>query len=288
MLRTGVLEVAVVPDLGAKVVSLRNCVSGREWMWHPPGPLRLFRNFPGDDFAAGTLVGWDECLPTVAPCVWKGRDLPDHGEVWAVPWTVDESAWHRGEVSTSLDLPVSPLRFERTIRASGATVYAGYRLTNKTGDRMEYHWAMHPLLAIEDGDRVELPDEARGAARAAGWPDDPDFGGRRPAAAKVYTPPLRIGRASVRNSRTGDGLVLEWDPAENGTLGLWLTRGGWHGYHHLALEPTCGSDDSLAACVRGGGRFGQLAGGGTNEWSVTIRVEPASPTTARYAGGGST
>src|SRR5512135_2538946 len=85
-LRNDLLELTAVPELGAKIIALKNLRTGREWMYRPPGGLRLFRNRPGDDFAASTLVGWDECLPTIAPCVWNARTLPDHGEVWSVAW----------------------------------------------------------------------------------------------------------------------------------------------------------------------------------------------------------
>ena len=44
------VELAVVPELGAKIISLKDLRTGREWMWHPPGGLKLFRNLPGDDF----------------------------------------------------------------------------------------------------------------------------------------------------------------------------------------------------------------------------------------------
>src|SRR5271168_3795782 len=87
------VEVATVPELGAKIISLRNLKTGREWLWHPPGGLRLFRNRLGDDFSQSPLVGVDECLPTIAPCLWQGRKLPDHGELWRASWSVDDDAW---------------------------------------------------------------------------------------------------------------------------------------------------------------------------------------------------
>ena len=56
------IEVAVIPELGAKLISLKDLRTGREWMWHPgPAPL-LFRNRPGDDFSKSPLAGADECL----------------------------------------------------------------------------------------------------------------------------------------------------------------------------------------------------------------------------------
>src|ERR1700677_4033036 len=36
-LRNEKVELRVLPELGARVVSLRDLHTGREWMWHPPG-----------------------------------------------------------------------------------------------------------------------------------------------------------------------------------------------------------------------------------------------------------
>jgi len=64
-LRNEAVELALVPALGAKVISLRNLVTGYEWMWHPPTGMKLFRNHVGDDFATSTMTGWDEfCRPS--------------------------------------------------------------------------------------------------------------------------------------------------------------------------------------------------------------------------------
>ena len=79
------------------------------------GGLTLFHNGPGDDFSRSPLVGMDECLPTIEPCVWRGRKLPDHGEVWSSAWDVDEEAWQNGALKTSVRLEISPFDFERTI-----------------------------------------------------------------------------------------------------------------------------------------------------------------------------
>ncbi len=111
VLNTEEVELAVVPELGAKIISLKNLRTGREWMWHPPGGLKLFRNHPGDAFSKSPLAGADECLPTITPCSWQGRELPDHGEVWNVPWKVDPVALESGILKTSVRLEISPFEF---------------------------------------------------------------------------------------------------------------------------------------------------------------------------------
>ena len=41
VLGNGRVEVGVVPELGAKIISLKNLRSGREWMWHPDPVTRV-------------------------------------------------------------------------------------------------------------------------------------------------------------------------------------------------------------------------------------------------------
>lgn len=272
-LRSESIEVEVAPELGAKVISIKNRRTAREWLYRPPGDLRLFRNRLGDDFAASTLVGWDECLPTVASCTWNGRTLPDHGEAWRVAWQVDEAAWQRSVLSTTVRLGVTGLLFARTIELSDREVQVRYTLTNPGNQAEAFLWAMHPLLAMVAGDRLDLPADVRSQLAGESWIDSLTFGEGQPACAKVFAGPVRDGRAGVANPRTGDRLSFHWDAAENTWLGLWLTRGGWHGHHHLALEPTNGMPDSLAVAADHN-LAGQLPPHGCKSWAVRLCVDP--------------
>lgn len=273
ILRNAAVELALVPTLGAKVISLKNRRSGREWLWHPATGLKLFANEPGDDFSRSTLVGWDECLPTIAPCAWRERALPDHGEAWARPWQLDPVAWEAGTLKTSVQLPVSGLDFCRTLSLDGGRVKAEYRLENPTANAQEFVWAAHPLLAIQEGDRLELTDETRQHLKGEAWLESLGFPVGSAQCAKVYAGPLRQGRAGICNPRTGDRLTFEWNPAECDTLGLWLTRGGWNGHHHLALEPAIGAADSLAVAASQSKRCGLLPPHSTKIWRVQLHLE---------------
>ena len=82
------MEMAVVPKLGCRVISLRNRRTGREWLVRPVGGLET--NEYASSFGSGTQ-GWDEMFPTINVCrypayPWEGTELPDHGEVWSIPW----------------------------------------------------------------------------------------------------------------------------------------------------------------------------------------------------------
>lgn len=273
VLRNQKVEVAVVPELGGKIISLKNLQTGRQWMWHPPGGLKLFRNVPGDDFSQSPLIGVDECLPTIAPCLWQGRQLPDHGELWSAGWRVDDEAWRNGTLSASVRLEISPFDFQRTIQLNDDEVRLGYRLTNRSAAQEHFLWAMHPLLALRPGDRLVLPASTLGLLPNEAWIEELDLAMPAGTCSKLFACPLSEGFAAIHNPTSGERLDLEWSPRENNALGLWLTRGGWHGHHHFAIEPANADADSLAAAAARN-RCGSLAPGGSANWQVRFRLAP--------------
>ncbi|MCO5053903.1 MAG: hypothetical protein M9920_16625 [Verrucomicrobiae bacterium] len=265
------VELAVVPELGARIISLQDLRTGREWLWHPTGGRKLFRNFTGDGFETSPLIGVDECFPTIAPCQHRGRALPDHGELWSAAWTVDSNAWEAGLLRTSASLKISPFDFTRTIELVGNEVQFQYQLTNRSPAQEHFLWAMHPLLRLQSGDRLELPASTRALLNGEPWLDNIGLIGSSGDCAKVFAAPVTEGFAAISNPETGDRLEFEWAPTENNVLGVWLTRGGWHGHEHFALEPTNSNSDILsdaATC----GRCGTLTAGGTSVWRVSLRV----------------
>ena len=177
------VEITVLPELGGRILSLRDRRSGREWMDRPEGQA-LFRNDYGDDFSKGTFAGADECLPTIDACRWEGRDLPDHGECWASAWTLDSTALDEGQIRTTLDLPRSPLCFERTVTLDAPHEKLAYRLTSRSDQPERCLWAFHPLYPLCPGDRLELPGNAPAPECAPG------------ASAKVFYPATE-GRVSL-------------------------------------------------------------------------------------------
>jgi hypothetical protein len=270
-LRNEAIGLALVPALGGKIISLRNLATGYEWMWHPPTGMKLFRNRLGDDFAASTMTGWDECIPTIAPCIWKNRKLPDHGETWSVPWNIDLEAFGRGVLKTSLTFAVSPFYFERSIELRGNEIHLDYKLENLGNEPEEYLWAMHPLLPINDGVELQLTDEAREKLAGEVWINDLMFRTEKPACVKVCAGPLREGSAGVVNISARDRLRFEWNTNINNTLGVWITRGGWNGYHHIALEPTNGAPDALNEAAKAG-RCGVVQPKERQSWQIKLRI----------------
>ena len=289
------IALSIVPELGAKLLSLRNLVTGREWLWRP-GPVdRLFRNERGDAFTSSTLIGADECLPTIAACHVEGWELEDHGEVWSVPWTLDASALADGIVRTTVRLVGAPWVFSRSVRLEGSAVILDYSLTNDAPTSMPFLWSFHPLLTYVPGDRLSLPGEVRDVrietarephARKGeqwSWPV-PQPGvdlaaltlGGEDAYAKFFAGPLSEGYAGINNPLTGDRLDFRWPAASNPFVGVWLTRGGWRGAHHPAIEPTNTPHDSLADALLEPTSRLYIDPGSTRQWRVCMHIGPTS------------
>lgn len=270
-LRNEKVEVAVVPELGAKIVSVKDRRTNREWMWHPPhGPI-LFHNTPGDDFFRSPLVGMDECLPTVEPCLWRGRKLPDHGEVWSAAWHVDEDVWQKGALKTFVRLEISPFNFERTIELDDDEIRLSYQLSNRNPKSEFFLWAMHPLLKLQDGDKLVLPPSTRHLFNGETWVEAIDSAIPTGGCSKLVVCPVSEGRAGVCNQLTGERFEFEWNVSENNGLGLWLTRGGWHGHYHFAIEPTNAGADALAEAVSRKW-CGTVEGNSAVAWQIRLRI----------------
>ena len=217
-LQSACVEVAIVPSLGGKILSLKNRRSGRQWMWRPDGG-RLFASRPGDPFETGTMSGADDCLPTVAACEIAGRPIPDHGEVWSRPCEVE--SLQQNVLQTRLDLSSIPARFERAISLHDHIVRIDYRLENLSDDPHPFLWAFHPLMKIEIGDELAVPvnDVSVEVATLPGvqrgnrwtWPAPmPGINlhrmdlGSQPGYAKMFATSLPSGRADIFNRITGD------------------------------------------------------------------------------------
>jgi len=139
----------------------------------------------------------------------------------------------------------------------------------------EFLWAVHPLVPVFPGDALEFTPEIRQQLAGEPWIDNLDFGASQPACAKRFVGPLREGFAAIGNAQSGDRMAFSWDTKLNKTLSWWLTRGGWNGYHHLALEPANGCPDSLTtACDKQ--RCGVVPARASLSWRVIIQIDPVA------------
>jgi galactose mutarotase-like enzyme len=167
------LKVVVLPRRGAKIASIYAKEPGRELLWQYPGeaypPL-----VPGSAFKPEDSSGFDDMFPTVnaepypfEP--WARRPLPDHGEVWSMPWQLVTPRDEAQDIETrgSLTLEVEgrnfPYRLRKTLSLAGAALRVQYHVENLGSSPFPCLWAAHPLFATRPGMHISLSDANKNA-----------------------------------------------------------------------------------------------------------------------------
>jgi galactose mutarotase-like enzyme len=269
------LSVCIVPSLGAKAISLCNTRTGREWLWRSGKPLGNAGY--GSSFASGDESGWDEMFPCIDACEyplapWQGRAIPDHGEVWSLPWDVHftGSALHCQVEGVQL-----PYLLEKTYSfTSGGTLRMDYSVTNISDGPFSFLWAAHPLLAVHEGmklhvsegmNEIEVSYSEGGRLGIFGdrqpWPLASTLGGSvdlsvtechegRFAEKYYFTGTVKKGYAALSDPVTGESVTFSFPVEQVPYLAVWANYGGFGGHYQLALEPATGRMDHLGEAVR--------------------------------------
>lgn len=283
------LRVGVVASYGARVVSLVDKAGGREWM---TAGGESPNNGEEAVYGAGEAVGWDECFPTVsrwdaAETVW-GRNLRDHGDLWGRPWQIDS------HTATALSTTYSDaqFRFTRTMTLEGPRLVVAYAVENRTDAPLPYLWALHALLAVEAGDRIELGEldsvwsvhmSMKGALQETGTVSWTEPSARLPFALAEVQPPSAdfMGKLYsahrpggwARIGRPGARLAIRWEESIS-HLGIWITYGAWPdtgGHYEVALEPTNAPSDHLGQTIAAGRPA--IPAYDRHDWTVTLTIE---------------
>ena len=306
------VSLVVVPDLGAKVVSLYHRTTGREWLYNDARrPLReAVENAVYEDY---DLSGWDECFPSVGTGLypptppWAGTPLPDHGEIWGRRWSVAVTATR---IRCSIDGASLPYRFTREIEVlGGGRIGWSYWVDNSGDDPIIHGWSAHPLLAIDAGVRIhceavpmhrEFGDGRRVAASeetetAWDWPhasaggQSTDLSVLRPTdgvADKVVLDTPSDGRIQVEDLDRRAWLRFDVPPSDVPFIGVCSNGGSWPvdmPQRWLAIEPTMATTDDLCrSWLRKA--YGEVPAHGRSSWGFRTTVGPTSTDRAVVAG----
>ena len=301
------VRVQVLPEVGSKIISLMYVPGGHEFIFPPPEPEKGYQ-VPGygTQFKDFDNSGFDECIPTVGACRYPGKafqvDLPDHGEVWSVPWEWDAAgeALELRRAGTRL-----PFIFYKTLRLDGPVLRTSYKVENTSPEEIIYIWSSHPLLGIRPGDRVMVPPEVRevfidqshtgrlgGWGDRCSWPVATDKDGRRVdlsvmqppsanVAEKYFTPRLSQGWCALDSPAGGHSMTFRFDPRLVPFVGMWINQGGWpvhsqHKHYCIALEPCNGAPDSLehAVAMKQANMLGPKQ---SASWDVEIELRQGPP-----------
>jgi galactose mutarotase-like enzyme len=294
------IAASFLPELGAKMRSLKSMASGREFLLQPPEHPYRRANY-GASFADYDTSGFDDCCPTVAEClypgdVFAGKKLPDHGDLWSASW---ESTVRDQQLLFEAEGKSLPYRFRKAVRLEANAAILEYEIVNTGAEGFAFLWAAHPLLAVESSCRIVLPREvsrlfvewSRGErlgkfGDTCSWPvavvkggeevDLSELGATNACAAdKLFAARLSNGTCAVRYPQTKEAIVFHFDPRDLPYLGIWICQGGWpspeRGHFTVALEPCTGFPDSLREAMHRGS-CDVLEPGQKKKWLLRIEI----------------
>jgi galactose mutarotase-like enzyme len=307
VLEDDLYQILILPDVGAKMASLVNKTTSREFLWRNPD-----RPYRRPDYAGlyeeYDISGFDECFPNIGAGVhpvypWQGVPLPDHGELWTIPWDWEFSG---GGLHLWVYGVRCPYRFDKWVSRKGEALLLEYRVTNLAPYPFPCLWSAHPLFAVSPGSRILLPEGVRvrtdwSKENRLGpictehpWPMTTDTAGQRVDlsfvtsgqlgfADKLYSTRLTEGWCALHDPATGDFVSFAFSTDEVPYVGVWINQGGWPlvggKCFNVALEPCTGYPDRLDIAVLRN-EFQSVPPRGTLEWSLRLSAGQADDVVA--------
>jgi galactose mutarotase-like enzyme len=158
VLENDYLRVILLPDWGSKIVSIWYKNIDHELLWQNPGKEYIKTGY-GEPFEKGEFSGFDEMFPTISRCSyelgpWKGIELPDHGEVWSIPW---EYGLGGDLVRLWVHGIRFPYRLEKRVYLEEKRIFMKYRAQNLSPFDLDFIWAAHPLFNATEGMELIVP-----------------------------------------------------------------------------------------------------------------------------------
>jgi hypothetical protein len=198
-----------------------------------------------------------ECFCDVEP--WAGIKMPDHGEVWSLPWKCEVEPV---AVRTSVRGVRFPYLLTRRVSFERSyVILLRYKVENMSAFSFPAMWAAHPLFNMTPGTRIILPEAAQHIINTVPGPALGGYGGRfnfpiattpdgrtwdlseiGPMRRKRYfkyffLDELDEGFAILHDAKTRETVGLVWSVAQVPYLGMWVNECGWEGLYHVAPEP---------------------------------------------------
>ncbi len=277
------LRVRVLPEEGGRITSFFDMKSKIEFLLQPSELYRRPRSLDRwDRFENSACAGIDDCLPSAGACSPQtlGGPVPDHGDFWRLPWDVLRAS-ESNQVSMAATGYSRPLLFEKHLILHASALEIHYKIRNIADTPVPFLYALHPLFAIDPGDRIVLPPEVdtvkvessrSGRFGVSGslitWPKPGGPGSAldlsrtgaisASTAEMLYTGRLQAGWCGIYRAQRRQGIALRFDPRQLPYLGLWLCYGGWPEdatrprQYAVALEPTVAPWGTLSAALENG------------------------------------
>jgi hypothetical protein len=268
------MAVQFLPELGGKMASLVCKRTGMEFLAQGENENYKILSYDGN-YVEAECSGFDDMFPTIdrtfyTDYPWKGIEIPDHGEVCGLKW---ENKILKETLYMSVYGLRLPYKLEKWVTFESENVLnIKYKATNPSNFDMDFIWAAHPMINVEEGGEVLLPYKKNSETTCV-FSMDHHFG---KYGDHMSWPEVLYGEGNMQNiSRTlkrnekGNNykiyfdekvpegwcaykyksqdrvLTLSYPVDKVSYLGLWVNEGSFHGLHNIAMEPCTGTYDRI-------------------------------------------
>ena len=303
-LQNDFMRIVALPELGCKIISIYDIVHDHEWLWKDSWRPLKTAEF-GARYEDFDISGFDECFPNIGSSIYPLDSevmLPDHGDLWSIPWNVNSN--HLSMVA-EVDGRSLPYLFTRRLELSGSIIKFHYQVRNKKDSNIVFIWSAHPLFSATGDMRVLLNDAPkmtkefgfggrlgsdgmngyRGQHQVYDWPyslsdkgvlvDLSYIKSEGPITDKVVLRSPLDGEIALEHMDSGRILSFRFSPIEIPYVGLCFNLGAWpFGVNPgtwVAIELTTGCTDKLSDSFARGVAT-TLATGETKSWSYEIEL----------------
>ena len=278
--KSGPWEVECLPEDGARLSRLS--YKGHSLLTPPPGPFTPLPQFGA--YETRPVYGYDDCFPTVDPCVYPGKPqlfIPDHGELCWLPWQVEPSA---GRLDCSVESRLLPLQFRRTLVFGADALRWQFEVRNDAEETLHFLHVMHALMLPAQIGEIHLPDCASlyDETRAEMINREPPPQLARNLLATPRGTARMLLLRGVREQSVGlvlrNGLALRIESPTGlfPTLGIWWNNSGYppiagRERSECAFEPVPGTASSLLESSKRALTL-SVSPGGRTSWSVLWKI----------------
>jgi hypothetical protein len=268
------LLIKIIPESGSKIQSIFDKKLQKEYFFQSPHEEFISSTY-GSNFGLGDLSGFDEVFPSIEACFyplepWKGTRIPDHGEVWALPWDCD---LQENSILMSVYGVRFPYRLTKKIEfLSENIIRINYEAENLSDFDFHFAWTSHTLFCCEEDTVIVLPPSVKKVFSTCSvenklgkfgeihsWPVT-NINGESYDISKVYPKypekcekyyamgNVTEGWCALHNSLTGNTIGLSYPIDKVPYLGIW--EGIVNGQYITALEPCTGDLDYLDTAIQ--------------------------------------
>ncbi|WP_240666594.1 DUF5107 domain-containing protein [Longirhabdus pacifica] len=268
-LENEMVKATFLPSYGGKLCSFYDKQAQYEWLFQSDETELQVPSY-GANFSHYDASGFDEVFPSIDASFHPlhGQPVPDHGEVWAMPWECIQ--YSASTLLLRVNSPVFPYTLVKEVELVDNGLHFSYTAINGSDDDFAFIWTPHALLNMDEHTRIILPPDLNevmnvehSSHHLGEWGtrhrypitkhahtderlDLSTFALQTKQCEKFYfTTALKEGWCGVLQENRKRELHYQFPTDKVPYLGIWKTEGGYRGHYNFALEPCTGVYDDV-------------------------------------------